>query len=294
MTKARAAIVGLLLLVGALCAWMFTHGPARWPYSGRVTTAEPRQLSGFRRRLLDQGERLRYECRLNGVPVAVLEVVTGASTARAGALLVEYELRPTEALGALLELELSGDSLVDAKTLLPSLSHERKRTASREKRITTRFDQKAGLATVEEWRSDRPEPKTKKVPTGSGLDAASAFLYMRAAAVPQGQARSLTVLSGDKLYEVALRLRGAERIEVPAGTFDAMLFDADVRRAAGETSAGEEAKSLHAQLWLSRQGRMPLRLEARVALGHVEARLLEVGSPAAAAREQRGDEPDER
>ncbi len=291
MTRAQkwAFVAGLLAAVA--CMWLIASQPLPWPHGKTAGIVPPSLVPRLQRLLVQQGEDLEYAIGINGVPAATLRASIRTGRAEGGQQLVmEYEIRPVATFDKVWSFRQSAKTVMSPRTLLPSVSEVVRRSGEREKRIATHFDRPSGIATVTIWKSDRDEPKQKEIPFDLGLDVPSAFLWMRVMKLPLNEVKSLTLLNGDDAYEVAFEALATGEVEVPAGRFDAVQVDVHIRKleenamASGE-GADEGLAPLqeygNVRVWLSTGGRVPLKLDCQVLIGHIHAELVAARPPPA-------------
>ena len=204
MTRARKWSFVASLLVAVVCVWLAQCQHPPWPHGKTAGIVLPSLVPGLQRLLVQQGEELEYAIGLNGVAAGTLRASIRTDPAEGGQQLVmEYEIRSVATFDKVWSFRQSAKTVMNPRTLLPSVSEMVRRSGEREKTMATHFDRQSGIATVTIRKSDRDEPKLKEVPFDLGLDVPSAFLWMRVMKLPLNEVRSLTLLNGDDAYEVA-------------------------------------------------------------------------------------------
>lgn len=271
ISRKRAVAAGLAL---ALIAALLLTSRTRRRSAEPVTPHAPPTAAAPSPGLFRPGEKLEYEFGWNGLSAATLNTSISVAADDAGEhLAFEYEVETAPALQRIWSFKAGGRTLVDPQTALPQLATSVSRTARREKRITVRFAPGLGTAEVKIWKTRDGETKLKELTVERGVDMPSAFMMMRAAAGGRDGANAMTVISGDDLYEVVMTPVGAERVEVAAGSFDATEYDLTIRELA-EGGEPDEEKYRRVRVWVSRQERIPLKLESQVFIGHVYGELV--------------------
>jgi len=213
----------------------------------------------------DPPEELVYVFGWNDLAAARLELTTRRE---GGDLLVEYTVRSLPIVQSLWTMEASGRTRIDSTGLRPLDSVFESRSGDRTTSYATSFDWSAGRATVvkRKVRKGRTREKTRAI--GVGLDAACAFLALRAA----GPGRSVRVVQGEDAYQVTVVDEGRRPMETSAGTVEALQLAVGVRKL--EEAAGA-ADFSSARVWLHPETRVPLRLEAQAAIGSFYAQWAE-------------------
>lgn len=130
-----------------------------------------------------------------------------------------------------------------------------------------RFDREAGTATVTVERPSRRSQKTVEVPPGAH-DLTSAVLWLRRQPLAAGQVHRVPVVTGARLFTLTATVEGTDRVETPAGTFEALRVRARVEL------GGQFATRRDVVAWFSDDARHVLvKLEAEFAFGSVVAEL---------------------
>ncbi len=284
MTRAHKWTFVAGLLAAVVCMWLIASQPLPWPHGKTAGIVVPSLVPRLQRLLVQQGEELEYAIGLNGVAAATLRTSIHTGPAEDGQQLVmEYEIRPVATFDKVWSFRQSAKTVMSPRTLLPSVSETVRRSGERVKTMATHFDHQSGIATVTIRKSDRDEPKLKEVPFDLGLDVPSAFLWMRVMKLPLNEVKSLTLLNGDDTYEVVFEALATGEVEVPAGRFDAIEVDVHIRKLEENTVASGEGEDegltpapehRNVRVWLSKDRRVPLKIDCQVLIGHIHAELL--------------------
>jgi len=218
------------------------------------------------------GEQMQYRLSWQGVSVLTLQVAVRRAVLQGKpSLELTYRIEPSRPLRAVKPFLIVGATLMDRRSLTPTVSERTTSRRGRVKRTVTRFDARSGIARTTKWRSGRRKATEQRRLRGA-VEAASALLLLRSARLAPGRPRSLAVLEGGHLYRVVLSARSRRKVEVRAGRFEAIEAEALVRQEDGEPEA---AKACHrALLWLAEGSRVPLMLRADLPVGHLEAELV--------------------
>jgi hypothetical protein len=142
----------------------------------------------------------------------------------------------------------------------------------------TRFDRANQVATFERERKGKRTTKTFGVP-GDVHDLTGAFMWLRLQALEPGQRLEIPVCSEETQFVLVAEVVGRERIETPAGSFDALKVQV---RTAFE---GKFSTKRDSYLWLSDDPRhIIVRITADFAVGSLVATLKSYrpGTPVAA------------
>ncbi len=268
MRRHRAALLAATAAVVAALAIVLLRGPAAEPPARMPAPAGPPAPSGP----FVAGEELRYEFGWNDLPAAVAVLRTSlAEHEGAPMAALTYEVETTEALRRIWSFRATGRTLFDPQSLRPELARYESRSPGRAKLVRTRFDWPAGRAHVHVEKTREGEVRAKDATLEAGLDLGAAFMLLRCGELPaEGEARR-RVLSGDDAYLALIAPLGAEAVETPAGRFQAVRYALRFRKL-DEDEAEEERR---AEVWISREGQVPVRLEVRLALGRVYGELVE-------------------
>jgi len=268
-----AGLVAAIVGAGAV----LLRPPAAPPGAG-AGAKMPVLLTHLQRLLFVQGEQLQYRIDVNGVQVGSLRSVVppGDRDANWPPLVLEYEVQPVPTVDSIWRFSASGRTVMNPATLVPHTSESTTRKGDREKRVSATLDHKTGIATVTKWDSDTGETESKEVRFDLGLDVPAAFLFVRISKMPPGSPRKLTVLKGDDRYEVTFTAVGTGPVEVEAGAFDAIEVELHLLKLQDEGEGSEQGKGDYREvrLWLSEQGRVPLKIESPILGGKLRAELV--------------------
>ncbi len=140
--------------------------------------------------------------------------------------------------------------------------HHRKRD------VRVDFDWENGLASYTD-RGDRRAPVTILPGT---FDPLAALYFTRLAELAPDTTLERPVTDGKKCVSGFARVVGHERIQVPAGTFETVVIEPDLRDVRG---VFEKSPGARIRLWLSDDGRhIPIRVHSKVAVGHFVGELM--------------------
>jgi hypothetical protein len=130
-----------------------------------------------------------------------------------------------------------------------------------------RFDRENGKVAVRVLRRGLTQERTLDVPRDVH-DLASALLHLRRQALAPGEHVECKVFTGEETFTLSADVVGRERVETPAGRFDAVRVR--VRYGLQGRFAASDAEA-----WFSDDARhVPLRMTAGFAVGRVTATLV--------------------
>ncbi len=130
---------------------------------------------------------------------------------------------------------------------------------------TARFDRDVGKATIKVQRKGRTSLDTYEVPRDVH-DVAGAVLWLRLQPLEDGTAYEIPVFSTRRIFTLRADVVGRDRIETPAGTFEA------VRVQVRTGFEGKFSTKRDTFIWFSDDSRhVPVRVSADFAVGSVVA-----------------------
>lgn len=211
------------------------------------------------------GERLAYDIDVLGLTQARAVSFEVASDRSAGRLALSAE--------SSLRMPFSGArgrarSSIDPTSLLPSTFHDE----SDGGRSTTDSQlDREGLAVRVHWAKGARSGMRPYLKGGAVLDVVSALYYLRGVPLAAGLSFCFDAVGGRAYWRLRGRVAGTERVQAPAGSFEAFRLEGSAAR------ADEPQRSYPIRLWIGADARrLPVRLTAGTALGTIEARLASV------------------
>lgn len=227
------------------------------------------------------GETLTYDVAWS----EVLTAGTATTTVRARRPVdgtIAYEIaaegRPMPLLANLYRLAYSVDATLDAYTLLPLRGAVRSEEGRRTRTKTTTFDRGTRTATYSVVTAT--ETSTRLAVPPATVDALSAFYLLRSIAPRPGGRLDLSVTDSGALYTLAATVDGRDTVDTGIGRLPAWRVTPRILDA-----KGAPAISRRVTLWISDDARrLPLRLEAELAVGRFDLRLREASFAPAGAR----------
>lgn len=139
------------------------------------------------------------------------------------------------------------------------------------KRLDERGDKMEEVTTVEDGVATRKRKKIKKVPVPRPVyDPISVIYYFRKLELAPGKSYELNLISDGKLYTVHAHVLRREKVQTPAGTFNALLVEP-------EMASGGVQREERLFIWYSDDERhLPVRIRTEVKFGSVTATLTNV------------------
>ena len=156
MKRARttAAVLGAAAVIVALAFLTGDHAeaPASSIPPTPLPSTPPTHLP------FGPGEKAWYTVRLGEVPIATCEIsLIGAEADGSPLLEGRYQAYSSSAVSAIRPFTLTGTTLLDPATLLPSRAEKLSVKSGEEKRTITVFDRPAGVARITKIRPGRPQ-----------------------------------------------------------------------------------------------------------------------------------------
>ncbi|RLB94448.1 MAG: DUF3108 domain-containing protein [Deltaproteobacteria bacterium] len=113
------------------------------------------------------------------------------------------------------------------------------------------------------------------------VDPLAALYFTRRTPLAPGMQIERPVTDGKKLVVGRARVLGKEKIQVPAGVFDTLVIEPDLRDVGGVFEKSPEARI---RLWLSDDDRrIPVRVYSKVVVGYFVGELISAGRGTPAA-----------
>jgi len=226
--------------------------------------------------LPEGGERLDYSFGWNGIPSASFRVEVSREARNAqGRTVLAFCGQTLSAIDWAWSYRTSGAVYIEPETLLPCFSSRMSVKGEKTKSIFTRFDRLNGLARTVTEKLYKGTRSTSVTRFSQGLDIPSAFLYVRTFDWRVNHTRRIEVVDKRDVYVVELTPIGPERVQVGAGTFDAVEVDLKVRPLSEEPREESERKYTKVRVWFSTdENRLPVLLRSEVFVGYVYAELV--------------------
>lgn len=221
------------------------------------------------------GERLTFDVSYSTfvsagtATMSVIERRPGAAGRNAYYLVAEG--KPSAVLGKLYSLYYKAESMLDTKTLLPSLATIYSDEGGRKRYKTTTFKGNGSI---------QYEVKTSTTATSTitarkdAQDPLGAIYILRALPLKAGMTTTIPipVIDSGKAYTMRVKVGGIENVKSGLGSLQALKLSMTVTDAAGK------AEGSGFSLWLSDDARrLPLKIVAGLSVGSVQLTLARVG-----------------
>jgi len=179
------------------------------------------------------------------------------------------EAKPSSVVGKLYSLYYKAESMMDTRSLLPSLATMYSNEGGRQRYKTTTFSGNGAA---------RYEVKTSTTNTSSltlpatAQDPLGAMYILRALPLKPGLSVPIPVTDSGKSYTMRIRVEGRETVRTGIGTLPALRVALAIT-----DSAGKAASAGGLTLWVSDdERRLPVKLQAGLAIGSVQLLLAKV------------------
>lgn len=180
------------------------------------------------------------------------------------------EGRPSAMLGKLYSLYYKAESMLDTRTLLPSLATIYSDEGGRKRYKTTTF--RGNGAVDYEVKTSTTATSTIKVPS-TAQDPLGAIYILRSLPLKAGMTTTIPIpiVDSGKAYTMRVRVGGLENVKSGLGTQQALKLTMSISDAAGKPEGGGFT------LWLSDDARrLPLKITAGLSVGSVHLTLSKV------------------
>lgn len=258
-----------------LAGWMAAAQPPVRPHRGPLPI-------GFR-----PGETLRYDVRWK--PVFMLPSIhAGDMTLRVSALeefrgrkayRVQVEAISTGLLPRVAGIEVRNfyESVFDAETLCSQRMVKRTREGDRKRDVELDIDPESGTSTLVEYDSGVEPRKLIRRETFSNqprcaIDIVSSFYVARTLEFKTGSTQTLTLNDDGVIRELSIAVPRMEVVEASERKFQ--TFQIETRSGLGGMFKNKGAFTVW---YATDMGRIPVRFEAKVAIGRVFGKLVKVG-----------------
>jgi hypothetical protein len=155
------------------------------------------------------------------------------------------------------------ESYIDADSLYALRFEKHLREGSYRKDLSVRFEQARRKAVHDDGKSFDVPARVH--------DVLSAFYYIRTCPLPDGATVSIPTYDNEKSYDMVVKVLRRERIEVPAGKFDCVLVEPELKSEGIFKSKGEM------QVWLSDdERRIPVQVKSKVPIGSISVSLTDM------------------
>jgi hypothetical protein len=210
------------------------------------------------------GERMEYAVSYGVIPAGSMTIRVAGLEEYAGRLAYHFvfEAQSNRAVSFLFELATMEESWFDARELY-SLRYRRVQTENDKVRNKdVRFDQARNL----QIEGDQTRPASPRA-----VDQVAMMYYLRTLPLRAGATYVLRNQADPDDNPLTIRVLKQERIRVPAGTFETMVIDLNVRTDSGIFKKGGENR-----IWVTADARrVPVRISSKIGLGSFQAELVD-------------------
>jgi hypothetical protein len=214
---------------------------------------------------MPDGERLVYQIRWMQIPAgeAVLETAAAGRFDGRPARHFIMTVRTNDFVDTFYKVRSRIESWTDAE-LTRSLRYRKQQREGNHRPRDERVDFNWSNRSV--IHSNRNRTRAPLFVPPSTLDPLAALYFTREAPLRTGDEITRPVTDGKKIVTGRARVVGRERIQVPAGVFDTVMIEPDLRDVGGVFEKSPEARI---QLWLSDdERRIPVRVHSKVVVGY--------------------------
>ena len=192
------------------------------------------------------------------------------TTPRDGILKINVTGGSTGIVRKLWKLDATHEALADAFTLHP-LRMKQMEDYGWDKIVTDVTFTDKGATFQKRHVSPNAAPTEKQQFSFPNLfDLQTALFYVRSQRLQPGGEFNIVVFPGNSAYLANVRVVGRERIQVPAGKYDALKFEIRLQKVTSQLTLVPHTKFKHAYVWLSDDAnRVLLRVEAEIFVGSV-------------------------
>lgn len=190
---------------------------------------------------------------------------------------LEGSARTTGFVRALWRMDVTHHAIADADSLRPV---EMEQTENiRSKKIVTKlaFNAAGVSRTRIETKHGVTTSGTKQFDLPNLFDLHTALLYMRSQTLRQGSVHRIVVFPAASAYLATITVTGREKVSIPAGTFNAIKLDLQLKKIGKKGELEPHRKFRRGTIWISDDSdRMLLRIYVQIFVGTVFAELQSV------------------
>ena len=211
------------------------------------------------------GETVEFTIDYLGIKMGDARIVVGQAE---GPIWPVISRARTDGLAAIVDIREHLVSYWDSETLLPRGSDLQAIEVGDRHNDSARFDRAAGTATIRITRKGKRVENTYPLDPAA-QDFASAALWLRTQEFSENARFEIPVFTTKGTFVLQASVTGRERVETPAGTFDA--WKVEVRTAFD----GNFAAKRDTTIWFSAdENKVPVRVSADFAVGSVVVKLV--------------------
>lgn len=221
------------------------------------------------------GERLEFALRWEALPAgqATLEVLPLSAIDGAAAYHFKLTARTTPFIDTIYRVRDQIEGWTDLDLRRSLRYHKDQQEGDRMRNIVVRFDWRAQTAQYTNF-DHRREPIAVQPET---LDPLSAFYFTRMAIeLREGASIERPVTDGRKHVRGTARVLRRETVSVPAGTFETVLIEPDLKDVGGVFRKSPGARIF---IWMTDdERRIPVKLQSRVVIGRFVGELVSMAN----------------
>lgn len=178
---------------------------------------------------------------------------------------------------ALWRMDVTHRAVADADKLRP-IEMEQSETIRGKTVVTKLAFNSTGVTRVRnETKRGAAKLSTKRFNFSNLFDLHTALLYMRSQNLREGSVQRMVVFPAASSYLATITVTGREKISIPAGTFNAIKCDLQLKKVGKNGELEPHKKFRRGTIWLSDDAdRMLLRIYAQIFVGTVFAELQSV------------------
>ena len=173
-------------------------------------------------------------------------------------------------ISAFHEIKEEVSTQVDLAKFAPTKTVTKREAPGKNRKVTTMY----GSPIKQTFIRNTKERKKQRRITNPVFDPISALYHLRSIRLPTGKKIPLTILTGNNLFKLELKVVGKERIYTPNGPRNAIRIDGLAQRIRDDGKPITNKKPRKVSLWLSaNRARVPLKLTGDTKLGPIEANI---------------------
>ena len=222
------------------------------------------ELRHVENKAFKEGEKLTFELNYGIVTagIAVMQIPQIKKISGREAYHITFEVNSVPSFDWIFKVRDRYETYLDVEGIFPWRFEQHIREGGYTRDFSAFFDQRKGKAKTSKGEYDIP-PYVH--------DIVSAFYYTRTLDFSNTQIGDRIHLQNfykDKVYDLDVKFRGRETVEVPAGKFDCIIVEPLVKEGGLFKHDGDII------IWLTDDDlKMPVKVRTKIVIGHVEAML---------------------
>jgi len=209
-----------------------------------------------------EGEKLTFDLNYGFVTagIAVMQIPRIKRISGREAYHIIFEVNSVPSFDWIYKVRDRYETYVDVEGLFPWRFEQHIREGGYTRDFSAFFDQRKGRAKTSEGEYEIPKYVN---------DIISAFYFVRTFDYSNMKVGDMILMRNfykDKVYDLNIKYRGTETIDVPAGTFDCLIIEPLVKEGGLFKHDGDII------IWLTDDElKMPVKVRTKIVIGHVEA-----------------------